>query len=252
MISSTFSAFVYDPIYNALILIINVVPGGNLGIAVVLVTVLVKLILFPLSRKAVVTQMRMKELDAPMKEIKEKYKDNKEMQALEMMALYKSKGVNPFATFFLVLLQIPIILGLYFVFLKGGLPVVNTDILYSFVKVPEIINMSFLGFIDIAGKSWLLALFAGLTQYFQVKYSVSPPPPRKAGVPMDFKEDLARNMHIQMRYVLPVIVFFIAYTISAAIALYWTTSNLFMLSQEIFVRRKIKGAAARGTVVVEG
>lgn len=240
MISSLFHTFIFDPIYNALILVLNIIPGGNLGVAVILVTVLVKLLLFPLSRKAVVTQMRMKELDAEMKVIREKYKDNREQQAMEMMDLYRKKGVNPFATLLLVFIQIPIILGLYFVFLRGGLPVVDPDLLYSFVSAPATISMNFLGFIDIGAKSLLLAFLAGLTQYFQVKYAVTPPPPRKEGAPVDFKEDLARNMHMQMRYVLPIIVFFVAYTISAAIALYWTTSNIFTIAQEIVVRNKIK------------
>ena len=154
------------------------------------------------------------------------------------MALYKEKGVNPFSGFFLILIQIPVIFALYWVFLRGGLPEINTEILYSFISIPDSVNMNFLGFIDVSAKSVMFALFAGITQFFQIKYSL-PPMKERAGK-SSFKEDLARSFHIQMRYVMPIIVFSVAYAISAAVAIYWTTSNLFAIGQEIYVRKKIK------------
>jgi|TARA_B100001964_G_scaffold215618_1_gene254130 YidC/Oxa1 family membrane protein insertase len=229
----------FNPIYNGLIFLLDVVPFIDVGIAVILVTVIVKLILFPFSLKMVKTQLAVKALEPEITKLKEDHKDDKQEQARKTMALYKERGVNPFSGFLLILVQIPVIFGLYWVFLSGGLPEINMDILYSFVSTPEKINMNFLGLIDVSAKSVFLAFFAGATQYFQIKFSLPPMKARQEGK-ASLKEDLARSFHIQMRYVMPIIVFGIAYAISAAVALYWTTSNLFAIGQEIYVRRKIK------------
>jgi YidC/Oxa1 family membrane protein insertase len=239
MISTIWNTVFFNPIYNGLIFLLDVVPFIDVGIAVILVTVIVKLILFPFSLKMVKTQLAVKALEPEITKLKETHKDDKQEQAKQTMALYKERGVNPFSGFLLILVQIPVIFGLYWVFLRGGLPEINMDILYSFVSAPESINMNFLGLIDVAKKSALLAVFAGTTQYFQIKYSLPPMKARQEGK-ASLKEDLARSFHIQMRYVMPIIVFAIAYAISAAVALYWTTSNLFAIGQEIYVRKKIK------------
>jgi YidC/Oxa1 family membrane protein insertase len=237
MIGEIFNTVFFNPIYNGLIFLLNV-PFIDVGIAVILVTVVVKLILFPFSLKMVKTQLAVKALEPHITKLKEDHKNDKQEQARKTMALYKEKGVNPFSGFLLILIQIPVIFALYWVFLRGGLPEINMDILYSFTPIPENINMNFLGLIDVSKKSILFALFAGTTQYFQIKYSL--PPLKARNGKTSLKDDLARSFHIQMRYVMPIIVFSIAYAISAAVAIYWTTSNLFAIGQEIYVRKKIK------------
>lgn len=238
MIGEIFNTIFFNPIYNGLIFLLDVVPFIDVGIAVILVTIVVKLILFPFSLKMVKTQLAVKALEPEISKLKEEHKDDKQEQARKTMALYKEKGVNPFSGFLLILIQIPVIFALYWVFLRGGLPEINMDILYSFIPIPESINMNFLGFINVAEKSIMFALFAGITQYFQIKYSLPPLKPRTGKASL--KDDLARSFHIQMRYVMPIIVFAIAYAISAAVAIYWTTSNLFAIGQEIYVRKTIK------------
>jgi YidC/Oxa1 family membrane protein insertase len=237
MIGALFNTVFFNPIYNGLVFLLNV-PFIDVGIAVILVTIIVKLILFPFSLKMVKTQLAVKALEPEISKLKEEHKKDKQEQARQTMALYKEKGVNPFSGFLLILIQIPVIFALYWVFLKGGLPEINMDILYSFIPIPENINMNLLGLIDVSKKSILFALLAGATQYFQIKYSL---PPMKARTDKaSLKDDLARSFHIQMRYIMPIIVFGIAYAISAAVAIYWTTSNLFAIGQEIYVRKRIK------------
>lgn len=238
MISGIFTVVFFNPLYNGLILLISVVPFADLGIAVILLTVFVKLILFPFSLKMVKTQLAVKQLEPEIAKLKEKHNGDKQEQARQTMALYKEKGVNPFSGFLLVLIQIPVIFALYFVFSRGGLPEINTDILYSFIPTPENINMHFLGLVDVSARSVVFALFAGITQFFQIKFSL--PPLKERSNKPSIKEDLARSFHIQMRYVMPIIVFSVGYAISGAVALYWTTSNLFAIGQEIYVRKKIK------------
>jgi len=230
----------YQPLYNGLIFVMWLLPVSDAGIAVIVFTVLIKLILFPLSKKAVQTQMRMKEYEGELNEIKERNKEDKQQQAQEMMNFYKEKGINPFSSFLLILIQLPIIIALYHIFLNAGLPEINTGLLYSVAYTPSEVttNLFGLSFLTVSGKSWVLALLAAVTSFFQIRYSM-PPMKKKTSNEPNFKEDLARSMNVQMRYVFPVIVFFIAYNISGAIALYWITSNLFTIGQEIVVRKQM-------------
>ncbi|MFA6273232.1 MAG: YidC/Oxa1 family membrane protein insertase [Candidatus Paceibacterota bacterium] len=236
--ASFFHSVVFEPIYNGLVFLIDITPLADVGIAVIVLTCIIKFLMFPLSKKAVKTQMAMKAIEPETAKIKEQFKNNKEELARQTMALYKKHQVNPFSSFVVILIQIPIIFGLYYVFFRGGLPVINTEWLYSFVPVPEKVNMLFLGLIDISQKSALLAIFAGISQFFQAKLAMPPIKPR--GDKPDFKADLARSMGLQMRYIFPVVVFFIAYSISGAIALYWTTSNIFAIGQELVIRKQLK------------
>lgn len=185
----------------------------------------------------------MKEIQPELDAIKEKYKDNKQEQALKVMALYKEKRVNPFSGILLLFIQIPIIFALYFVFLKGGLPKIDAGLLYPFVKIPTSIDISFLGLVDITQKSYVMAFFAALTQFFQVRFAV-PSFKKNENAPKSnsFKDDLAKSMSIQMKYILPVIIFFIAKGLPAVVALYWTTSNLFAVGQELYLRRARKNS----------
>lgn len=239
--SSIWHTFFLDPIYNVLVYFIDIIPGGDVGIAIILTVVLVKTVLLPLSLKATRNQLAMQEIDPLMKDIKEKYKDNKEEQAKKIMELFVTAKVNPLSSIFLVLIQIPILIALYFAVYRGGgvpFPQINTELLYSFVAVPSVANMLFLGFIDIAAKSLPLALLAGVTQYLHTHISMPKLKPRDPNAPVSFKDDLSRSMHVQFRYVMPLVIFFIAYTFSALIALYFTVSNLFALMQEYIVRKK--------------
>ena len=213
-------------------------PYADVGLAVIALTILVKILLFPLAHKVAHMQVRMKELAPKMEEIKEEYKDDKQEQTLKIMALYKEYKVQPFFSILVIFIQLPIILGLYWVFFRGGLPVIQLDLLYSFISEPELVNMNFLGIVDMGGRSIVLALLAGITQYIHSHYALPKPKPRSDNPTI--KEDLARSFHLQMKYVMPVIIVGISYTISAAIALYWLTSNLFAIGQELLVRREMK------------
>ena len=237
MISGLFHTLFYDPIYNGLIFLIDIVPLSDVGIAIILITVLVKLILFPISQKAVRTQFLMRGLQPQLERIKEKYAKDKQEQARKTMDLYKEKGINPFSGILLIFIQIPIILALYWVFFRGGLPEIDLSILYSFINEPSKINMNFLGLIPMDGRSIVLAFLAGLSQYFQIKLSL--PDLKKRDDKASLKDDFARSFQLQMRYMLPLFIFGFSYFVSAAVALYWFTSNIFAIGQEIFLRGRL-------------
>lgn len=251
-----FNTLLSEPLYNALVFLIDIIPGGDVGFAVIILTIFVKLILFPLSKKAVRTQIKMRELQEPLDNIKEKYKNNKEEMGRAMLDIYKKNKINPFSGIVLILIQIPVILALYWVFLRGGLPVINLERLYSFVPAPEIVNMHFLGFLNIAeSKGVVLALLAAVTQHFQARFSFPKQDKKKeeekykkdkniSNKP-SFKDDLMKGMGVQVKWVLPIVVFFISYGLISVIALYWSVSNMFAIGQELYIREKIKKPAEK-------
>jgi YidC/Oxa1 family membrane protein insertase len=240
VISALFHTLVYNPIYNGLVFFVDMLPNHDIGIAVVIVTILVRIILYPLSRRAIKTQMAMKAIAPEIEELKKKFKDKPQEQGRAIFALYRERDVHPFAGFLLLLIQLPILIGLYFVFANGGFPTVRPELLYSFVAVPDAINMDFLGLINMAGHSIVLAVLAAVTQFFYTRLSMGP---RGTQTPVEaveasFSSDMARSFDLQARYVLPLIVGVIGYTVAAAAPLYWVASNIFMIGQEYLAGRR--------------
>ncbi len=239
MFSTIWHTLFFDPVYNGLVFFIDTVPGGDVGLAIVFTVIVIKVILLPLSIKAAKTQKIMREIEPQLREVKETHKDDREAQAKAMMAIYKEAGMNPFSSILVFILQIPIIIALYlsvYGYAGVALPEINIERLYAFLTTPDVVNMQFLGLIDMAGRSALLALLAGITMYYQMQLVMPAVPPATTDTP-DFKADLMRNLQLQMKYVMPVIIVFVAYIISAAIALYFVVSNVVAILQEFYVRR---------------
>ena len=232
--SNIYNAVFFDPLLNGLVLLVKNIPYHNMGLAIIILTLAVRFIILPFTHKATVTQVKMKKLEPELKEIKNKHKNNSQEQAKKTMELYKQHGINPISGILTLFIQIPIIFALYKVFLGG----VNFDPahLYSFVTVPDFVNVKFFGILDIAKTSYVMPFLAALTQFFQMKLSI--PPIKKNEMGNTFKDNLAKSMNVQMRYVMPVFIFFIGLKLSSAIALYWTTMNVFAIIHEWIVRRK--------------
>lgn len=234
-----FYTVLHIPIYNLLIGLTDILPGYDIGLAVVVATLIVKIIIMPLSFAALRTQRAVKAMEPEMKKIREGMKDDKEAQAKAMFDLYKQYKVNPFAGLLTLLIQLPIVLSLYWVFNSKTLLTVNTDILYSFIPVPEAISPLFLGVFAVTGASIVLALLAGATQLIYGWYAIPmPEKPKEPG--KDMQADFGRAMATQMRFILPVFIAIAAYFTSVAIALYFITSNLVGVLQEYIVRREKK------------
>ena len=237
MITNFFSAVFYNPLYNGLVFIINHTPNTDLGIAVIVFTCVVKFILIPLSKSSVKTQLKMKELEPELNKIKQQTSENKEEQAKKLLEFYQKNKLNPFSGIFLLLIQLPIILSLANIFYRSGLPHINPSLLYSFIPNPQTVNVLFLGFLDITKKNLWLSFIVGITQFVQIRYSV--PAHKPSGNPGK-QEDFARSMNMQMRYTMPAIVFLISFSLTSAISLYWITSNVFAIAQEVYFRKTIK------------
>ncbi|MFM2414413.1 MAG: hypothetical protein RI911_106 [Candidatus Parcubacteria bacterium] len=232
---SAFISGIYIPLYSLLVWIISVIPGGDVGLALVILTLIIRFLLLPLSIKTSKAQKVLREIQPKLDEIKKKYTDQREM-AEKTMALYREHNVNPFSAILIPLVQIPVIIGLYVVFANGGLPTITPEYLYWFVSIPETVSMHFLGVIDMAAKSIPLAILAGISQY---AYAQVMPAPQIQNEP-SFANDFAKGMQLQMTYVLPIVIGFVAYSISAAVALYLLVGNVFSFCTELYLKRGMK------------
>lgn len=236
MIKEIFNIILVAPLYNTLVFLANIVPGHDIGLAIIILTVLVKMILFPLYHKSTKAQSQIKLIEPELRDLKEKYKDDKQEQAKQIMELYRKHGINPLTSIGLLFIQLPIILALFFVFSRGF--DLHLDVLYPFISSPEVVNTTLLGLIDITQKSLLLAFLVGITQFIQMRLALPVLPKVSNTKESSFKDDLAKSMNLQMRYVMPVIMVFIAHTFPAAISVYWITSNLFAIFHELVVKKK--------------
>lgn len=242
VLGAIFDSVFYLPLYNGLVFLIDYVPSHDVGIALIILTIIVKLLLFPLSKKASLSQYRLRSLEGEVAAIREKYASDKALQAKKTMELYKSRNVNPFTGILTLIVQIPILIALYLIFLKAGLPAINADYLYSLVEFPTTVNTTFLGLIDLTSKSMVLAFLAGFSQFIQARVALPPLPHREpsSGNERSFKDDLAKSMNLQFRYIMPVVVAVISYTLPSAIALYWSVGNIFAIGQELVIKRAVK------------
>ncbi|MEK7209086.1 MAG: YidC/Oxa1 family membrane protein insertase [Patescibacteria group bacterium] len=238
MISSLFRQIFFNPLYNLLITLSVFLPGHSFGGAIIVLTLLVKIILLPLQHKTLKIQKKLKILEPQLTAVKKLHQHDRNEQARKIMELYRTHGVNPLTTFWTILVQIPIVLALFMAFRSGA--TLHSEFLYSFTPSPESISLIWFGLIDLTKSFFPLSLLVGISQFIQLQLSMPAKnqsiTPNKTNSPQDF----ARNLQSQMRYTLPVFVVFAASTLPAAISLYWLTSNLFTIGHELVVRRETK------------
>ncbi|MEK9147672.1 MAG: YidC/Oxa1 family membrane protein insertase, partial [Patescibacteria group bacterium] len=159
-----FNIILVNPLFNFLVYIYDII--GDIGIAIIILTLIVKIILFPLTKKSIKSQRELQILQPKIKEIQEKYKKDKQQMTQEMLKMYKKHKVNPLGGCLPILIQLPILLALYQVFRKG-FDSSSLDFLYSFISNPGIINPFFLNIVNLAETSLILAIIAAAAQYFQ-------------------------------------------------------------------------------------
>ena len=229
-------AVLYKPLFNALIFLVFLMPGHNVGLAIILLTVIIRLILLPSSMSATRQQKRMRDLQPEIQELQAKYKGDKQRQSQELMAFYKREKINPLGSCLPLLIQLPILLILYYVFING-LNTARFDLLYSFTPRPDFMHTWFLG-IDLAKPDrFILPVIAGILQYFQSRQLMPVTPPKKEGQSPDMQSMVSK----QMMYLMPVFTVLIAGRLPAALPLYWIVTTLFAIGQQWYVFRQKGG-----------
>jgi YidC/Oxa1 family membrane protein insertase len=236
MIGELYKTVLYEPLLNLLIFLYDTIAVQDLGLAIIFVTILIRILLFPLFQKSARHQAVMQRLQPKLKKVQEDHKHDKERQAQAMMAVYREHDINPFSGFGLLLIQLPVLITLYHIFQDSLQPGFLVG-LYAFVQTPQSIEPYLLGLIHLGRPSILMVGLAALAQYFQAHLAL---PPTEKGKELSNAEKTARKMV----FIAPIITLVFFYALPAAISLYWLVASFFSVIQQIFINRQL----AHGTV----
>lgn len=230
--SQIFNTILVQPLFNALVFFYNTIPGNDLGVAIIVLTVLIKALLYPLTHQTIKSQKAMQELQPKIEELKKKYKDNKEEQARAMMALYKENKVNPMSSCLPLLIQLPFLIAVYQVF-AHGLKSESLQLLYPFISNPGHLNAISLGFFDLSKPNLILAGVTALAQFWQTKMLSTQKPPKELENKEGAKdEDMMAIMNKQMLFMMPAMTFFIGFTLPSGLVLYWFAMTILTVAQQ--------------------
>lgn len=241
--------FFYQPIYNSLIYIISVIPGYNLWLAIIFLTVLLRLILFIPAQRGLESQRKLQELQPRIKKIQEKYKNDQQKSAQETFALYKEYKVNPFGSCLPLLIQLPILIALFYV-IKTGLNPDNVYLLYAPLQNFDLslINTNFFGILDLQQKEvFVLPLIVAALQFIQMKLSLGrtkKPEEKKKSNKLEKKGGKPAGQEMQMAskmmvYVLPIMLALFTASVPSGVGIYWGTSTIFGIAQQLYVNKKV-------------
>lgn len=212
------------PLVDSLVFLYNYVAFQDLGIAIILLTFAIRLVLFPLFYKGFKNQTVLQKLQPEIEKIQQLHKHDREKQGLAMMELYRQHKVNPFSSFLVILIQLPILIGLYNVFLNP----------------PVGLNSSFLGLIDLKDSNLFIVLISAVLQYFQGKLSL---PKIKSGQEKSSSFKIAKNMVLLG----PLITVLILYNLPSAIGLYWLATTIFSIGQQLYINKRVNKEDSHGT-----
>lgn len=239
-----FTTLFVQPLFNFLIIIYNYLPWRDLGLSVIILTIFIRIILYPVYRQAAVSQAKINKIQPKIKEIQEKYKNNFAEKTKAIQNIYKENQINPASSFLMIIIQIPILFALYKVFM-GGFDVSRlNDLLYHFVDNPGIIQKTLVNIIDISQKNTPLAVLTAITQFIQGKISMpkfapaqknNPNSNTKSGLGQEFSKMFTQ----QMLYAAPIITFFVLVYLPSVLAVYWLANNIFSIIQQYFINKRV-------------
>lgn len=237
-----FETLLTQPIYNGFIYLVGIMPQGDVGLAIIALTLIIRAVFYPAFTSSIRTQMGMQEAQGEIDAINKKYKDNAQARAEKTMALFRERGIRPFSGILALIVQIPVFLALYFAFFRAPLPEIATDLLYPFVGVPGAVSVGFFGLLDLtAPHNILLAAVVATLQYFVAHLSLA-----RAGSPaasLAPERAAAQSMQKQMMlYFLPVMIAVVCYTLPSAAGLYFAASNAISLGQEYLIRKQLQNS----------
>jgi YidC/Oxa1 family membrane protein insertase len=237
----------YQPLYNLFIVLVLIMPNHNVGLAIIVLTILVRLALTPFKYKSLESQMKMKELQPELKRLQDHHKDDKQAQSMATMQLYKERQVNPASGCLTLLVQLPILLALLHIFRQGFGPE-QFHLLYPFVPAPQSINYSFLWIKDLAktDHTYILPVLSGISQFFLSRKMLETMPQSSGG-----ENDMAQIMNKQMVYLGPALTLIIAAKLPAALSLYWVAgTTVDWLQQHTGIKRYHRNTKGKVSVSV--
>ncbi len=223
--SYLFDTFLYKPLINLIIWLYNTVAFNDLGVAIILATIIVRFLLFPMYQKMIKYQAIQKKMQPELNQIQKEMKGNYEAQGIALMAVYKKYKISPFAGLYsiiLIFIQMPIFVALFKIFTEG-LQKDLTPYLYNFVANPTTLNHTFLGLINLNEKSMVLTGIVALAQFIQIKISTPKPDP---------DSPIKMPSGTIMGLILAGLVVLVLSNLPAAAGIYWLVATIFSVAQQ--------------------
>ena len=251
--SGLFNAILYQPLFNGLVFLYEYVTFEDLGLAIIVLTIIVRLILYPLSYKAFRNQVLMQRIQPEIKKIQHDHKDNKEKQAELLMKVWKENKVNPLTSCLPIIIQMPILIGLFYA-VRNGINPDQTYLLYEPLKSFNLsnINTLFLGILDLTKNDiFVLPVLVGLLQFIQMKLSMAKKAKKKEEPEKEKKEGMP-DMEIvtkSMTYFMPIMIAVFTITLPAGVGLYWGVSTLYGIGQQLVINKESKQSEPNVVVV---
>lgn len=252
---SLFNTILTQPILNLLLWLYDVIPGRDIGIAIIALTIVIKALLYPLAKKQIKQQKMLQDLQPKIEELRKKYKDDKETQARELMSLYKVEKVNPASSCLPLLVQLPIFIALLHV-LQSVLGSQDFSLLYSFIPHPGTIQLTLFNGIPLDKPNIPMAIIAGIVQFWQARQMImrggaKQPPTDVKGSEGSKDESMAAMMNKQMMYVMPIMTVVIGFSLPGGLTLYWLTMSVLTVMQQWYMLEYKGGAKAEALVVAD-
>lgn len=221
-----FQTYIYQPILDALVFIYHTAAFNDLGLAIILLTFAVRVVLLPLFYKGARDQALMQRLQPRITAIQREHKDDKERQAKALMALYKEHKLNPFSSILLLIVQLPIFFALFRMFSKG-------------LDGGVFVSHTLFGVVDLSAKNLLIVVIAAALQFLQAKLSTA----TKKGAGQQGSAAMVGKVMLVVGPILTVVVLM---NLPSALGLYWLVSTLFSVVQQVYINRALDRQADAG------
>ncbi len=231
-----FSLFIFQPLFNLMVILYNLIP--DLGVVIVVLTLLIRFLLLPVSKKSIESQKKLQEIQPEIEKIKKEYKNDRQQQGLKMMELYKKNNINPASGCLPLIIQIVFLIALYRVFMLGIGFNGESSLFYSFVSNPGKLNNIAFGFLDLSKVNVPLAFLAAILQFVQSKMMLAAVPQKPKEESSE--EDFSALMQKQMVYMSPILTLIIGIKFPSGLVVYWIVTTLFMIAQQYFVMKEKK------------
>ncbi|MDD4930784.1 MAG: YidC/Oxa1 family membrane protein insertase [Candidatus Colwellbacteria bacterium] len=235
--SSLFNAILYHPILNAMVFLYNTIAFRDLGIAIIFITIVVRFVLFPMYQKTLRQQAISAKMNPEMLRIQKEFKDDKERQTKELLALYQKYKINPFYMILVLLIQIPVFFAIWKAITAGASGAVSSA-LYPFITDPGTMNKMFLGLVDLGSRSILIAIIAAALQFLQMRMSMAMTP-KNANMPAAFSGN-------QMAFIMGGVTLAVLWNLPAALGIYWVATTVFSIVQQWIVNNSLKNEELKG------
>ncbi|EKD43403.1 MAG: hypothetical protein ACD_72C00291G0001 [uncultured bacterium] len=237
MFSTIFHVVLYQPLFNIFVGLYNILPGHDVALVIIVITILLRLVVYPLTASSIKAQRSLQELQPKLEALKKQYAGDQQKIAQGTMEIYKTNKVNPLASCLPLLVQLPVLIALYWVMQDGLASKDLSASLYSFVANPGSINPISFGFLNLSKPNYVLAILAGLAQYLQAKTMNRQQPPKEAGAGGK-DENMMAMMNKQMLYMMPAMTVLIGFSLPAGLTLYWFWSTILMAAQQYYMAKK--------------